>query len=359
MGDHLSFAGGIALWLAATAGSSAGLTWLAIRYAHRRQLLDMPGQRRSHTQPTPRGGGIAIVVAMLVPGAAYALVSGSAGYLQWLLPPLAVVALVGWLDDHGGLSTRLRFATHCVAAAWAFALPLLLVAASTDGGIDGFGLPLFVAAVVTVAIVWSINLHNFMDGINGLLTLQAIFVLFAMAGLFAWSGAPHATLLLTGAAACIGFLPFNFPQARVFMGDVGSGVLGFVVAAAVLWQIGVPLLATASGVVLCSAFVTDATCTLLSRFVRGRRWYSAHREHLYQWLARSGFSHAQVVAFYMGWNLVIVLPAVCWMNRSPDARGAGGLASAALVYALAVATWWLGKRWCLRSATMRRRRAAA
>jgi UDP-N-acetylmuramyl pentapeptide phosphotransferase/UDP-N-acetylglucosamine-1-phosphate transferase len=359
VGGSLSAASGVALWLAATAGLSAGLTWLAIHYARRRQLLDLPGQRRSHTRPTPRGGGIAIVVAMLVSGIAHALMFASLQYLQWLLPPVAAIALVGWLDDHGGLSARMRFATHCAAAAWVFALPLLLAATSSEGGVDGFGLALFVALAVTVAIVWSINLHNFMDGINGLLTLQTIFVLCAMAGLFAWCGIRNIAPLLIGAAACSGFVPFNFPRARVFMGDVGSGVLGFVIAVTVLWQIGVPSPASLSGVVLCSAFVTDATCTLLSRFVRGRRWYSAHREHLYQWLARSGFSHAQVVAFYMGWNLVIVLPAVCWMNRSPDARAAGGIASATLVYVLAVVAWWFGKRWCLKSAATRSGHAAA
>ena len=359
MGDGLLAGNGIALWMLATAGLSAGLTWLAIRYAHRRQLLDLPGRRRSHAQPTPRGGGIAIVAAMLISGSVHALVAASTAPLFWLLPSIGGIALVGWLDDHGSLSARARFAMHCAAAAWVFAVPLLLAASSSEGAVGGIGLALFVALMVTVAIVWSINLHNFMDGINGLLTLQTIFVLCATAGFSAWCGVPDVAPLLIGAAACIGFLPFNFPHARVFMGDVGSGVLGFVIAMAVLWQISVPLLAPASGIVLCSAFVTDATCTLLSRMLRGRRWYSAHREHLYQWLARSGFSHAQVVAFYMGWNLVVVLPVVCWMNRSPQARATEGLAAAAMVYVLAVTAWWLGKRGCLKSATTRGRHAAA
>ena len=359
MGDSLLAGNEIALWMVATAGLSAGLTGLAIRYAHRRQLLDLPGRRRSHTQPTPRGGGIAIVVAMFASSVALALAVGPLEHLVWLWPPLAAIALVGWLDDHGGLSARMRLATHGAAAVWVVAVPLLLAAASGEGTVGGIGLALFVALLVTVAIVWSINLHNFMDGINGLLTLQTIFVLCATAGFSVWCGAFDVVPLLIGAAACVGFLPFNFPRARIFMGDVGSGVLGFVVAMTVLWQISVPLLAPASGIVLCSAFVTDATCTLLSRMLRGRRWYSAHREHLYQWLARSGFSHAQVVAFYMGWNLVVVLPVVYWMNRSLHARTAGGLAAAAMVYALAVVAWWLGKRCCLGSAMTRGRHAAA
>ena len=89
--------------------------------------------------------------------------------------------------------------------------------------------------------------------------------------------------------------------------------------------------------------------------LRGRRWYSAHREHLYQWLVRCGYSHVQVVVFYMGWNLLIVLPVVCWMNRVPQARMSPGIGSAIVVYVLAGLVWWFGRRWCL----TRSRRAAA
>jgi UDP-N-acetylmuramyl pentapeptide phosphotransferase/UDP-N-acetylglucosamine-1-phosphate transferase len=169
--------------------------------------------------------------------------------------------------------------------------------------------------------------------------------------------------MLVCAAACLGFLPFNFPRARIFMGDVGSGTLGFAIAMAVLWQMGMSLLtpgAIATSLVLCSAFVTDATCTLLSRMLRGRRWYSAHREHLYQWLARSGFSHVRVVALYMGWNLVIVSPVVYWINSKMLTMLDGSVfAFAAAVYALAVVIWWYGKRWCLRRMRLRSRHAAA
>jgi hypothetical protein len=171
------------------------------------------------------------------------------------------------------------------------------------------------------------------------------------------------------AAAAAGFLPLNFPRARIFMGDVGSGVLGLLIGIAVLWQMSAPGTALASGLVLCSAFVTDATLTLVSRMARGRRWYSAHREHLYQWLARSGFSHAGVVALYMGWNLVIALPVVAWINRAPGAwlpiananiasREGSGAGAAIAVYALGIVAWVAGKRWCL-ALRARRRHAVA
>lgn len=357
----------------ASLGVSALSTWAAIRYAHRRRLIDLPGQRRSHAVPTPRGGGIAIVIAILVCGFLPGFAASVAGYpwpLWWLLPPILGVALVGWIDDHGGLSARKRFAMHCVAAAWIFGAPLVLAAYMSprmvDAGSMNPGLAIGVALGVTAAIAWSINLHNFMDGINGILALQSIFVLSVLAALM-WlhDSSIAAGLLLVWIMAIVGFLPFNFPRARIFMGDVGSGVLGLLIAIAVLWQITIPAIALTSGIVLCSAFVTDASCTLLSRMLDGRRWYSAHREHLYQWLVRGGYSHAHVVALYMGWNLLIVLPVVCWINRTPEATAhaaavpPSGVAAAAAVYALAVATWWLGKRRCLAAALARRAHAAA
>jgi UDP-N-acetylmuramyl pentapeptide phosphotransferase/UDP-N-acetylglucosamine-1-phosphate transferase len=338
--------------LLATALLSSVLTWLSIRYARSRQLLDLPGQRRSHNVPTPRGGGIAIVIAVVVGGCALALrLNDFSEALAFLLPPIVFVALVGWLDDHRGLSARVRFATHCFAAAWACSAPLLLLLFDAVDPPQPLAPTLLVSLVLVLAIVWSINLHNFMDGIDGLLTLQALFVFLASAALQAWRGdAVVIAPLLVCAAACIGFLPFNFPRARVFLGDVGSGVLGFLVAIAVLFSL-LTLPALASGLVLCSAFVTDASCTLISRMLRGRRWYSAHREHLYQWLVRLGWSHARVVALYMAWNLLIVLPVVYWMNRMPSTHEISadhGVYPVVAVYAVAIALWWYGKRWCLR-----------
>ena len=170
--------------------------------------------------------------------------------------------------------------------------------------------------------------------------------------------------MLVFAAAAAGFLPFNFPRARIFMGDVGSGVLGLLIAVAVLWQMSAPGHRAASGVVLCSAFVTDASCTLVSRIVRGRRWYSAHREHLYQWLVRSGFSPCRRRRALHGME-----PRDRLAGRSMDEPGlrnmdadrqrerrdaeSSGVAAATAVYALGVAVW------IARQAPLPRRRANA
>jgi UDP-N-acetylmuramyl pentapeptide phosphotransferase/UDP-N-acetylglucosamine-1-phosphate transferase len=351
-------------WLVAgaTLALSALVTWNALLYARRRNLLDRPGPRRSHSVPTPRGGGIGIVVAV-VAALVFAIVQmpGDAHIFAHAIMAIVIVAAVGWIDDHRSLAARWRLLAHFVAAV-VLLLPLH-GAPHAGGAVGSTAAAVFVCfAVAVIACAWSINLHNFMDGINGILALQAIFVFCALA-LCDVRGfdTPYATLLVLWTAATLAFVPFNFPRARIFMGDVGSGVLGLLVATAVIWQIEAGGAVLATGIIACSAFVTDATCTLLSRMVRGRRWYGAHREHLYQWLARSGFSHAGVVALYMGWNLFVVAPVLYLANRDHHAPLAAGLASASpdtgvgfaiAIYALGVAVWVAGKRWCPKKVKM-------
>lgn len=349
------------LWLpVAVFAVSLAVTVAGLAYARRRNLLDHPGARRSHRVPTPRGGGIGIVCGVLA-----GLILSSLPSTAILAVAVLLVAAIGWIDDHRSLGVRVRLAVHMLAA--------VLVAAVMPDALATIGIaaPIAVAlaGLSVLAVVWSINLHNFMDGIDGLLATQALFVFATLAWLCGQAGQGEAALgLCVFAAATLGFLPFNFPRARVFMGDVGSGVLGLLVAVAVGWQLSIPALDPYTGLIACSAFVTDATATLLSRMVRGRRWYSAHREHLYQWLVRGGRRHAAVVARYAGWNLLVVLPVLYWINRpsrpvppmteQPFAAVTGpGLAAALGVYAVAGVLWWAGKRRCLRQARQRSRHA--
>ncbi|HEV7491927.1 MAG TPA: glycosyltransferase family 4 protein [Rhodanobacteraceae bacterium] len=369
----------VSAWIPAMVAAtviSAAATWLAIGYARRRRLIDEPGVRRSHREPTPRGGGVGIAIAVLVCACAPALFHPALSRLTApaLLVSVAIVALVGWIDDHRGLSARWRFAAHCLAAIAFLApviVPLILVPEAVEHRFALSAAIAWIVVVVTIlAIVWFINLHNFMDGTDGILAAQSIFVFLVLTFLCARAGEAHAGQIAVFAAATVGFLPFNFPRARIFMGDVGSGVLGLLIAIAVIWQMSARQTAIASGIILSSAFVIDATCTLISRMFRGRRWYSAHREHLYQWLARSGFSHTGVVALYFGWNLVIALPVVAWINRPPDLPMSianqhidwtpdSGIAAAAVVYLLGVAVWFAGKRYCLNASRGRSSHAAA
>lgn len=349
--------------LLATALVSALVCRFTIYYAKRLQLIDQPGRRRSHAIPTPRGGGMGVVVAALL-GLAAALPGGNDSIapatgpapltLMSLGAGIVIVAAVGWLDDHRSLGAGIRLCAH-FAAVMVTALPVLV--ADLPGLSGNPALPWILAALALaiVAGVWSINLHNFMDGINGLLALQAIFVFCVLALLCVNAGrVGEARCMGIFAAATLGFLPFNFPQARIFMGDVGSGTLGLLIAVGIAWQaVAMPGLAYA-GLIACSAFVVDASATLLSRMLNGRRWYSAHREHLYQWLVRSGMSHARVVALYMAWNLLVVTPALMlasFASADSSATGGhvpGGAMEAAVVYALALLLWVLGKQYCLR-----------
>jgi len=323
-------------WLLASLMITALLARGAIGYAHRRGMLDQPGQRRSHRLPTPRGGGIGIVVAMLVclPGVLWSLPAAwPGGVITGLCIALLLVALAGWWDDHRSLPALPRLIAQLLGVGL-FSSTLLAT------GLSWWWLP-----VLLFGGVWSINLHNFMDGIDGLLAQQAIFVGAGLA-LLAWAAAQPAlaTAAAAFATAALGFWWFNRPPARIFMGDVGSGSVGLLVFAfsTMLWRVEHALLWPT--LILSSAFVVDASLTLLIRMWRGRRWYTAHREHLYQWLVRRGGTHARADAAYMGWNLLVAAPSA-WLAWS-HLRMALPITIA--VYLGAAAAWLALKRRCLR-----------
>ncbi|MEO8670118.1 MAG: glycosyl transferase family 4 [Tahibacter sp.] len=316
----------------AAAVISAGLTMLAIEYAHRREMLDLPGGRRVHRVATPRGGGAAIVLAVLlcvlVPAAWWWPLSGAVLVAGGLI----LVAGSGWWDDHQPLGVLPRLATQ---------IPAALALAALVSHTVRIESPLLGAAVfvcVVPSTVWSINLHNFMDGINGLLTSQATWT-FALLALLAGIAGElrYMVLLLTTAAACLAFLPFNFPRARIFLGDVGSASLGYLIAVVIWLGACVDPRLIWIGLLLGSAFVIDASLTLLHRFRSGRRWYSSHREHLYQWLVRRNRSHSRVVGLYLAWNLLLVTPLAIasFVSRNPVVPAL----STAFVYSLGTLLW--------------------
>jgi UDP-N-acetylmuramyl pentapeptide phosphotransferase/UDP-N-acetylglucosamine-1-phosphate transferase len=320
-------------WMTGAALAAGVLSWATLGYARRARLLDQPGQRRSHAVPTPRGGGLGIVLAML-------------GALLWLAASqqigwrsggafalgLALVAGIGWLDDHRPLRASTRLLVHAIAA-------LLFVATLRRDG-DAI-VPAFVVGTLQVfLLVGAINFWNFVDGIDGLIATQSATVaLIAM--LFLGLAAPGWSLAAAAlAGACIGFLPLNFPRAKIFMGDVGSGGLGFACGALLLLAQADGAIDALGALLAMSVIGIDATLTLLSRIARGRRWYHPHREHLYQWLVRRGRSHAQVTALYLLWNFVVVLPVLALMRLLPEWSAA--LATGAL--AAATLAWFAGKR---------------
>lgn len=278
---------GLALaWVLAGVALGAGATAAARAYALRRRLIDLPGERRSHRAATPRGGGISIVLVLLAALFALALAAPDAWPACLLAGTgLALVAGIGWLDDHRPLSALARLAVHAVAAA-------LLAGALWSRG----GSPLDIA-VAFAAVLVLVNVWNFMDGIDGIAAAQALvaavaWALMAGQGAVWWAG-------LALAAGILGFLPYNFPRARIFLGDVGSGALGYALAslfafgaagvhpdARLLWTL--PLL----------PFLVDASLTLASRILAGEAWWRPHVTHAYQVWARKAGSHVPVTLAY-------------------------------------------------------------
>ena len=316
-------------WLLAAFVISLLLVRVTIGYAYRRGMLDLPGRRRSHQQPTPRGGGVGVVGALLL--CAPAVLSGawSDGVVISWSAALLLVAAIGWWDDHRALRVLPRLAVQLVAVLGYSAVLL------QQGGMSWWWLLL-----LTPAGVWSVNLHNFMDGIDGLLAVQAMFVAAGLA-LLAWaSGQPDLALAVAMLGfAVLGFWIYNRPPARIFMGDVGSGSVGWVIFAfsAMLWRVDKRLIWPC--LILSSVFAVDAGLTLLSRMLHGRRWYAAHREHLYQWLARCGAAHGQVACGYLVWNLLVVAP-LAWLAV---VHPSGAIPLTMIAYVVAGVAWFVLK----------------
>jgi Fuc2NAc and GlcNAc transferase len=285
------------------------------RFALANAILDMPNARSSHAVPTPRGGGVAIVL-LVVGGTLLAAVVGALNddVAAAFIGGGGLVALIGWLDDRRGVHAAVRAVVHTAAAVWAVWLVGGLPSYSTGTGHVQLGSIGGLLAVL--GIVWATNLYNFMDGIDGIAGGQAL-----CAGVFG-----GALLLLSGsvglaavaflvAAATAGFLAWNWAPAKIFMGDVGSGFLGFcfgTLAVASENDGGVPLLLW---VLLLGVFVVDATVTLARRTLAGEVPYAAHRDHAYQRAVRSGMSHARVSGWVVVLNLGLgVVSVVAWLR---------------------------------------------
>lgn len=288
-------------WLLAAPIVSAAGTWLARGYALRRQLVDEPGERRSHAVATPRGGGIGPVLAIL----AVIVGLGATGALHgvswpWLASGLAMVAAIGAWDDHRPLGVGLRLGIHLLAGV-AMAL--------------AFGLQhdLAMAALVVGAVVVAVNVWNFMDGINGIASTQAVIVAAAAAWIAEGGAVP---LAMAAGLAVLAFVPFNFPRARIFMGDVGSGALGYVVVMLALGASGRGVSDSMLLLFPTAAFLVDASLTLGRRIVEGERWWTAHTRHLYQACARR-VGHTRVTLAYATWSLVGAVLAVSFAGASP------------------------------------------
>jgi Fuc2NAc and GlcNAc transferase len=297
------------------------LTGLLRRYLATHGVLDVPNERSSHTTVTPRGGGLSIVLAATGGLLALALIGFNASkLLTVLVSGGAIVAVVGYVDDRRGLSPGVKLVAHLVVALWTVAwvgAPQQL--ALFHGAVAHLGWSGQVLAVL--GVIWVLNLFNFMDGIDGLAASEGVFVLCAAAALTLLVGVSRslATADLVLGVACLGFLVWNWPPARIFMGDAGSSYLGYAIAVLALAAAGQSPVAVWVWLILGGVFFVDATVTLLRRLSRGEPVHDAHRSHAYQWLARR-WGHLDVTLGVCAINVFWLLPcAIVAVLRPADA----------------------------------------
>jgi UDP-N-acetylmuramyl pentapeptide phosphotransferase/UDP-N-acetylglucosamine-1-phosphate transferase len=285
---------------------SLGGTGLALAALRRHAILDHPNERSSHAAPTPKGGGIVVVAVLLLAWAAAAPFM-EAGLLKFplLLALAAGLAAISFLDDLKGLPPLIRLVMHFAAATMGlFALP------GAGSVFQGLLPPTLDMALSLVLWVWFINLFNFMDGIDGITSIETAAIGLGLAALALLTPWPDSIAFLgfSLAAAAMGFLCWNRPPAKIFLGDAGSVPLGFLLG----WLL---LAAAATGywkaaLILPLYYLADASITLAWRGLRGKRVWLAHRDHFYQRAVRAGRSHGKVVRLVLFTDLILVLLAL-------------------------------------------------
>lgn len=314
---------------AVTAFMAWGIVWAVRWYSSRGTLIDIPNERSSHTRPTPRGGGLGIVMATLI-GILFVVEPTPAVWAY--ITAGALIALVSWIDDVRSLSNRIRFGVHLLGAilvimggGWVEQVQLPLVGMITIGWV---GIPLTILWLVGMT-----NIYNFMDGIDGIAGSQAVV---AGGGWFLFGSLTNqpfvAWLGLLVAASSAGFLFHNWQPAGIFMGDVGSAFLGFTFGwMGIIATQSDPTLALPA-VLLVWTFLFDAGYTIIRRLQRGENIFTAHRTHLYQRMVIAGQSHARITFLYA--LLALIGVGIAWIARQQEAW-----ASIVFIPVLAFALW--------------------
>lgn len=314
-------------------GSCIG-TGIFRRYALRYQLLDIPNARSSHTKPMPRGGGIVFVMCFEI--ALLAILEQHQIATPWFIVMVTasiVIALIGLIDDYIGLSALLRLTIQILVAS------MLVQSLSIMVFADFLHYPgvFFLKLLAALFLVWSINLFNFMDGIDGIASLQAISVCLGGAWLFFLEGdTPLLVFPLLLATVIAGFLVWNFPRAKIFMGDVGSGFIGMFIALFTLVAARDGLALFCGWLILNAVFYLDATLTLLARLYYRKNLLQAHCTHAYQHAAQRYQKHWIVGAGVVGINCCWLLPFAIMVQQGWISSGLGLLCAylpvAALVF---------------------------
>lgn len=317
----------------AALGISLALTWLLSRARFPFQVMDQPGVRSLHDRPLPRTGGLAILAALAITLPFAFVVTGSALEIPIIAVGGALVAGISFWDDLRGLSAGIRLFVHgaaaCLLLVNGFGLNSVLVPALGAVPLGWFGIP-----ISLLFVIWLTNLFNFMDGMDGFAGGMGL-VGFSFLAVAAGQAGHESMALLSStiAAAYLGFLVFNFPPARIFLGDVGAVPMGFMAAAFSLWgardgvfPIWVPML-------IFSPFIIDATVTVVRRTLNREKVWRPHRSHIYQRVVLLGWGHRNTVI--VEYALMLGTGATAIVLNSPDRQGVAlaGLLAWMLVYA--------------------------
>jgi len=310
----------------ALAASFAG-TGLILRVLRSRAILDHPNERSSHSRPTPTGAGIVVVTVVLVAWLGLGWGTPVSATTEAVAAAAFGLALLSWFDDLRGLNPVVRLLGHLGAVSF-----VLVLAPAAEPFFGGLLPGAFDTVAAALAWIWFINLFNFMDGIDGITGTEtvAIGLGIAVVGAAAALSPVFVVYGLVVAMAALGFLKWNWHPARIFLGDVGSVPLGFLLGWLLLglakngqW---------APALILPLYYLADATITLARRMVRGEKFWQPHREHFYQLAVRHGLSHAQVVLHVLWVNVILILLAFA---------AAKGWVAAALSGSLFMVLWLL------------------
>lgn len=312
---------------------SVMVVYTILRSADRIGLVQHVNDRSSHTKPTPTGGGIGVVVGTVAGGVPIYIGDWN---LLLVLALALIVALIGLIDDRWPLPAKSRLAVQFVAVSTLvviIAVPNIPSHETLDIGL------IIVVLGLIFAGIWWLNLFNFMDGIDGFAISQSLFMLAGAIGLAMVQNKvplthPLIALMIVLAFASLGFLAFNWPPAKIFMGDVGSTFLGFLIFALALMTGGAGLLGFWQWMILGALFATDATVTLVRRLIQQKNVMKAHKTHAYQHLTRQLGGHRPVTQTLIAINTVFILPLAWAAGHWPD--------QAWIIAGLAYATMGIG-----------------
>ena len=284
-----------------------GFTYFMRAYALKKNIIDNPNERSSHSVPTPRGGGVAVVGSYLLALVTLMYSQQLALHTGFILMAAGfVIALLGFLDDHGHINSMLRLAIHFLVA---IGVVVSLGGFSEVTIFNGVQIGFIANIIAVLFLVWLLNLYNFMDGINGIASVEAITATVSMAILYLLLSISLNSEILWLLAACVfGFLLWNFPKAKIFMGDACSGFLGLILGILALIALKEDLALFCAWVICLGVFIVDATYTLIKRVLGGYKMYDAHRSHSYQILSRKCGSHTPVTLVVAAVNLFWLFP---------------------------------------------------